>query len=111
MRFLGANAQANRECRLRGVTRLEHLSLGRRTTSPVSCRSLQRILAGHGLTLRRLLDQVRFERACELLEDDSARLVDIALDLGYSDQAHFTRAFRRWTGETPGAYRRRRRLH
>jgi len=32
-------------------------------------------------------------------------LMDIALEVGYSQQAHFTRAFRRWMGESPSDYR------
>jgi AraC-like DNA-binding protein len=35
-------------------------------------------------------------------------VLDIALDLGYSDHAHFTRAFRRWTGMPPREFRRMR---
>jgi AraC-like DNA-binding protein len=34
-------------------------------------------------------------------------VTEIADELGYSDVANFTRAFRRWTGDTPAAYRRK----
>ena len=40
--------------------------------------------------------------------EPSLTLTEIAADLGYADQAHFTGAFYRWTGEAPSAYRRRR---
>lgn len=72
----------------------------------VSVRTLQRRLAEDGLTYARLLDQVRFDRACELLGDRTVRLVDVAFELGYTDQSNFSRAFRRWTGTSPAAYRR-----
>ena len=36
---------------------------------------------------------------------NGAEIVEIAHDLGYNDQANFTRAFRRWTGLTPTEYR------
>jgi AraC family transcriptional regulator len=47
----------------------------------------------------------RLERAKELLCDADRALVDIALGLGFSCQANFTRAFRRATGQTPTQYR------
>jgi AraC-like DNA-binding protein len=74
----------------------------------VSPRTLQRRLAADALTYSRLLDQVRFERARELLADRHVRTIDVAFELGYTDQSNFSRAFRRWVGISPGAYRRAR---
>jgi len=71
-----------------------------------SSRTLQRSLALEGLTYRRLVDQVRFAAAAPLLRADDQSLVEVAFEAGYSDQAHFSRAFRRWTGETPARFRR-----
>jgi AraC-like DNA-binding protein len=51
------------------------------------------------------LDQVRFERARKLLADRRACIIDVAFELGYTDQSNFSRAFRRWAGISPGAYR------
>jgi AraC-like DNA-binding protein len=55
-----------------------------------------------------LLDQARLERERELLRSDRRSIDEIAERLGYSDVANFTRAFRRWTGTTPAAHRRKR---
>ncbi len=74
---------------------------------PLKTRTLQRRLAEAGTTYRRIVDEVRLEAACRLLEDPSLSLAEIASALGYSDPANFTRAFTRWTGMTPRAYRRR----
>lgn len=71
----------------------------------VSTRTLQRRLLADALTYSRLLEQVRFERARELLADRHLRTVDVAFELGYTDQSNFSRAFRRWVGMSPGAYR------
>lgn len=49
--------------------------------------------------------QVRIARAKQLIRNGSS-LSDTALDLGFSDQSHFSRAFKRATGYTPGTYRR-----
>jgi AraC-like DNA-binding protein len=47
-------------------------------------------------------------QARKRLLEPTLTLTEIAAELGYADQAHFTRAFRRWTGESPSGYRRRR---
>ncbi len=70
-----------------------------------STRSLQRALAEAGLTYRMLVDRARHERASQLLKDRSHSLLSIALHLGFSDQASFTRACIRWSGLTPKLYR------
>ena len=74
---------------------------------PLKARTLQRRLAEAGTTDRRIVDEVRFEAACRLLEDRGLSLAEIASVLGYSDPANFTRAFTRWSGTTPSAYRQR----
>lgn len=48
----------------------------------------------------------RIERAKQLLPHRSKSLVEIALDVGFSEQSHFNRAFRAATGMSPGAWRR-----
>jgi AraC-like DNA-binding protein len=72
----------------------------------MSVRALQRRLAEAGMSYGRLVAQARFASAVDLLAGTDASVLDIALDLGYSDHAHFTRAFRRWTGVAPRDYRR-----
>jgi AraC-like DNA-binding protein len=72
----------------------------------MSVRSLQRRLADVGTSYKRLLTHERLAAAAHLLERGNTRILDIALDLGYSDHAHFTRAFRRWTGTAPREFRR-----
>jgi AraC-like DNA-binding protein len=74
-----------------------------------STRTLQRRLAAGGVTHESLVDRARLSAAALLLAGTDTRILDVALDVGYSDHAHFTRAFRRWTGTTPLQYRRTRR--
>jgi len=50
---------------------------------------------------------LRLRRARELLADSSRSLADVACDTGFSDQSHFTRAFKLQFGEPPGAWRSR----
>ena len=71
-----------------------------------SVRALQRRLADAGVSYGRLVAEARFATAVHLLQRTNATVLNIALDLGYSDHAHFTRAFRRWTGVAPREFRR-----
>jgi AraC-like DNA-binding protein len=74
----------------------------------MSVRTMQRRLAAAGCTHEDLIDRLRFITAASLLEETDTKILDIALDLGYSDHAHFTRAFHRWTGCSPQEFRRAR---
>ncbi|HQU47861.1 MAG TPA: AraC family transcriptional regulator ligand-binding domain-containing protein [Casimicrobiaceae bacterium] len=69
-------------------------------------RTLNRRLKAQGTTFQVILDEVRAEAACQLLEGTSTSLDDIASSLGYASVSPFMRAFRRWTGNTPGSWRR-----
>ena len=51
------------------------------------------------------LDAATKQKALDLVADSQRNLDDISEYLGYSDMANFTRAFKRWTGQTPSAYR------
>jgi AraC-like DNA-binding protein len=73
----------------------------------MSPRTLQRRLHGEGLTFARVVARARFAEAQRMLGDPARKVIDVALDLGYSDHAHFTRAFERWTGIPPREFRRR----
>jgi AraC-like DNA-binding protein len=73
----------------------------------LSRRTFQRRLAAHGVTFERLAEGVVFAQARTKLDARQQAITDIALELGYSDPAHFSRAFRRWTGETPRHWRAR----
>ena len=71
----------------------------------VSTRTLSRRLAAEGTSFRHILDQARCELAMALLHDGSLSVGDIAFFLQYSEPAAFHRSFRRWTGQTPRAFR------
>lgn len=67
----------------------------------VTPRTLQRHLADEGLRFQPLLDETRLHLAEQYLNEGRLQLTDIAELLGYSDQSALTRAFKRWTGNTP----------
>lgn len=71
----------------------------------VSVRTLQRRLEGRQLTWQTLLDRTREQLAGHYLADPSLTLGEIALLLGYSEHSAFSRAYRQWTGRTPGQAR------
>ena len=71
----------------------------------VSARSLQRELAIRGQSFSTVLDHTRFEMARKALEHPESKVVNVAFELGFTDSANFTRAFRRWTGFSPREWR------
>jgi AraC-like DNA-binding protein len=70
-----------------------------------SSRTLQRQFSAHGTTFSQVLARSRLGLASRLLSDPAFKVIDVAYETGYSDPAHFTNAFRRWTGLAPRAYR------
>jgi AraC-like DNA-binding protein len=72
----------------------------------LSSRSLQRHLSVHNTTFEAVMDRVLTRHAATLLEQREIQITQVALQLGYADPSHFVRAFRRWTGQTPGEFRR-----
>lgn len=70
-------------------------------------RTLQRRLAESGHVYKQLVDEVRFELAGRYLTRTKLSLQEISDLLAYSEQRAFQRAFRRWSGLTPAAYRSR----
>ena len=71
-----------------------------------SVRTLQRRLSDMDTTFSTVIATAQMRWAVHLLEQDDCSLVEIAQQLGYTDQANFNRAFRRWPGLPPGVYRR-----
>jgi AraC-like DNA-binding protein len=72
----------------------------------LSARTLQRRLSDEGMTYACVVARIRLDVAQRMLEHPTRKVIEVALDLGYSDQPHFTRAFARWTGLAPVAFRR-----
>jgi AraC-like DNA-binding protein len=67
--------------------------------------TLKRRLMLQGYSLSTLLQEERRDRALLLLRSQALSIDDVADRLGYSSVQNFARAFRRWTGTTPAAYR------
>ncbi len=68
-------------------------------------RTLSRRLKDSGSGYRTIANEIRFEIARQLLNETAVPLGQIAAALGYSEASAFTRAFRRWSGQTPTAWR------
>jgi AraC-like DNA-binding protein len=68
-------------------------------------RTLNRRLQDLDTSFQQLSDEIRFEIARQMLENSSLQISGIAASLGYARASAFTRAFRRWSGATPAAWR------
>ena len=71
----------------------------------LSPRTLSRRLTAEGTSYKDLLSKIRKDKAIDLLRTTDRPVEQIATELGYSDLANFYRAFKGWTGHTPGRYR------
>jgi AraC-like DNA-binding protein len=76
-------------------------------TFSTSERSFRRQLKDEDTTYQQLLDSVRSEKACHLLDNTSQSIEQIAVKLGYTEAAAFIRAFKKWHQMTPAQYRKK----
>lgn len=68
-------------------------------------RTLRRQLERAGTSYRELVNQIREERARDMLAATARPVKEIAIELGYDNPSNFVRSFKRWTGLTPKAFR------
>lgn len=71
----------------------------------MSGRTLQRRLSERGYSYQTLVDESRRQLAKRLLRQTDFSLVEVAFMTGFSEQSAFTRAFKRWAGQTPRSFR------
>jgi len=71
----------------------------------LSEKTLQRRLQDEDTSYQQVLDEVRRDLAQQYLREGPISVCEVTFRLGFSDQSSFTRAFRRWTGVTPGEFR------
>lgn len=71
----------------------------------MSVRSLRRQLSEDGHNFRDVLAQSLYARAQQLLKDTALSIEEVAQQLGYAESAAFIHAFKRWSGQSPKAYR------
>jgi AraC-like DNA-binding protein len=71
----------------------------------ISPRTLRRRLIGEKTSYKSLVEDIRKNKAIDLLQTTTQSTQQIAAELGYSDLSNFYRAFKRWTGRNPGFYR------
>ncbi|MBD2566274.1 MULTISPECIES: AraC family transcriptional regulator [Nostoc] len=95
---------------------LQLISEGLRTSNPsleaiahrlgYTPRTLQRQLKKAGTSYQELLDQMRQQLSIYYLQERHIAICEVAFLLGFSETSAFYHAFKRWTGTTPGEYRR-----
>ena len=105
--------------RLVRVTHFVNANLGQRITladiasaaglSPMHFAARFRATTGH--KPHEFLQRCRIERAKHLLAEGNRSLIDIAMEVGFRTQAHFTTVFKRLAGRTPHSWRLQRRNH
>ncbi|MEQ9463980.1 MAG: AraC family transcriptional regulator ligand-binding domain-containing protein [Haliea sp.] len=71
----------------------------------MSARTLRRRLESEGTSYQRIKDKARRDRAISLLRHPELSVCEVAEVLGFSDPSAFHRSFKKWTGQSPGAFR------
>ncbi len=71
----------------------------------MSSRTLTRRLSEKGISYRDLVKQTQEKISKDLLKNSSCSIGEIAFQTGFSEQSAFNRAFKRWTGQSPTAFR------
>lgn len=71
----------------------------------MSSSTLKRRLQQQGVTFQQLLNEAQCARALNLLDNPALSIERVAQSMGYADSANFTRAFKKWTGKSPSAWR------
>ena len=82
---------------------LDQDAIARKLNRSVS--TLQRQLGTEGTSYRKILGDIREQMARDYLRQHRYSPTQIAFMLGYSDQSNFSRAFKNWTGQSPGEFR------
>ena len=104
---LGNETLLSRLCRMVRVALLFGLTSGDDVAAAMGLhrRTFNRRLEEQGTTFRSALEAVRFEAARQLLRDTDLAVGEIGAALGYAESSPFVRAFRRWSGNSPNAWR------
>jgi AraC-like DNA-binding protein len=90
---------------------MEELQLGEPTLARLAARlrmserTVQRRLGDDGTSMQALLDEVRCQISVRQLAESSRTIAEISYAVGFAEVRAFHRAFKRWTGSTPAAYR------
>jgi AraC-like DNA-binding protein len=71
----------------------------------IGARTMQRRLSDQGHSFQSVVDRARKDLAQRLLRETNYSLAEIAFLTGFAEQSGFTRAFKRWVGQTPRSYR------
>jgi AraC-like DNA-binding protein len=71
----------------------------------ISHQNLWYKLNREGTSYQRIKDQLRHDLAIHFLGKTKLSITEVALKVGYADERHFYRMFKKWTGMSPGAYR------
>ncbi|TYC63915.1 AraC family transcriptional regulator [Marinobacter sp. BW6] len=71
----------------------------------MGARTLQRRLSEQGYSFQNVVDMAQKDLAQRLLRETDYSLAEVAFLTGFAEQSGFTRAFKRWAGQTPRSYR------
>ncbi|MEM7340598.1 MAG: AraC family transcriptional regulator ligand-binding domain-containing protein [Actinomycetota bacterium] len=101
-----AELRRMRDAAARNAAQGEYTAAALASRLGLSVRTLQRRVAELDSSVSSIIDEVREATARQLLSDPDLNQFEIALTLGYSTDTAFSRAFRRWTGQSAAQYRR-----